>query len=113
MRLMAGRVGQSLPAGNEGAGLVVRTGSSEAARALEGKTVAAIGGAMYSQFRCVKVDQCLVLPAGTTAAEGASSFVNPLTVLGMVGTMRREGHTALVHTAAASNARSSLAWRRP
>ena len=103
MRLMAARVGQSLPVGNEGAGRVVRTGSSEAARALEGKTVAAVGGGMYSQFRCVKVDQCLVLPPGTTAAEGASSFVNPLTVLGMVGTMRREGHKALVHTAAASN----------
>jgi NADPH2:quinone reductase len=82
---------------------VVRTGSSEAARALEGKTVAAVGGGMYSQFRCVKVDQCLVLPPGTTAAEGASSFVNPLTALGMVATMRREGHKALVHTAAASN----------
>jgi NADPH2:quinone reductase len=65
--------------------------------------VAAIGGAMYSQYRCVKGDQCLVLPEGTTAAEGASSFVNPLTALGMIETMRREGHTALVHTAAASN----------
>jgi NADPH2:quinone reductase len=103
MRVLAGRVGQSLPAGNEGAGLVVRTGSSEAARSLEGRTIAAVGGAMYSQFRCVKVDQCLVLPEGTTATEGASSFVNPLTVLGMVETMRREGHKALVHTAAASN----------
>jgi NADPH2:quinone reductase len=58
---------------------------------------------MYSQYRCVKVDQCLELPAGTTAIEGASSFVNPLTVLGMVETMRREGHKAIVHTAAASN----------
>jgi NADPH2:quinone reductase len=103
MRAMAGRVGQSLPAGNEGAGVVIRAGSSPAAQALKGRTVAAIGGAMYSQYRCVKVDQCLVLPAGTTAAEGASSFVNPLTALGMIETMRREGHTALVHTAAASN----------
>ena len=103
MRLMAGRVGQSLPVGNEGAGLVVRAGSSEAAQALAGRTVAAVGGAMYSQYRCVKVDQCLVLPAGTTAIEGASSFVNPLTVLGMIETMRREGHKAIVHTAAASN----------
>jgi NADPH2:quinone reductase len=62
-----------------------------------------LGGAMYSQFRCVKAGQCLVLPPGTTAADGASCFVNPLTSLGMVETMRREGHTALVHTAAASN----------
>ena len=92
-----------MPVGNEGAGLVVAAGSSSEAQALLGKTVAAAGGAMYSQYRCVKIGQCLVLPAGTSAAEGASCFVNPLTALGMVETMRREGHTALVHTAAASN----------
>ncbi|MEO7399861.1 MAG: NADH oxidase, partial [Polaromonas sp.] len=67
------------------------------------KTVAVMGGAMYAQYRCVKAGQCLVLPEGTTPAEGASCFVNPLTALGMVETMRREGHKALVHTAAASN----------
>ncbi|HEX4448600.1 MAG TPA: zinc-binding dehydrogenase [Polyangiaceae bacterium] len=100
---MAGRLDQSMPVGNEGAGVVVRAGSSPAAQALVGKTVAVLGGAMYSQYRCLKVGQCLPLPAGTTAAEGASCFVNPLTALGMVETMRLEGHTALVHTAAASN----------
>ncbi len=103
MRMMAARVGQSLPVGNEGAGVVIAAGSSPAAQALLGKTVAAIGGAMYSQYRCLHVSQCLPLPAGTTAVDGASCFVNPLTALGMVETMRREGHTALVHTAAASN----------
>jgi NADPH2:quinone reductase len=103
MKGMAARVGQSLPVGNEGAGVVVAAGASAAAQALLGKTVAVLGGAMYAQYRAIKADQCLVLPAGTTAAEGASCFVNPLTALGMVETMRREGHTALVHTAAASN----------
>jgi NADPH:quinone reductase len=103
MRAMAARVGQSLPVGNEGAGVVVRAGSSGVAQTLAGKSVAVIGGAMYSQFRCVKVDNCLPLAPGTTAAEGASSFVNPLTALGIVETMRREGHKAIVHTAAASN----------
>ncbi|MGJ5180356.1 zinc-binding dehydrogenase [Bradyrhizobium oligotrophicum] len=103
MRAMAGRLDESLAVGNEGAGTVVKTGSSEAAKALMGRTVAAIGGAMYSQYRCLKLSECLPLPAGTTAAEGASCFVNPLTSLGMTETMRREGHTALVHTAAASN----------
>jgi NADPH2:quinone reductase len=103
MKAMAGRVGQSLPVGNEGAGVVVAAGDSDAARALLGKTVAVIGGAMYAQYRCIKVEQCLVLPQGSTPAEGASCFVNPLTALGMVETMRREGHKALVHTAAASN----------
>jgi NADPH:quinone reductase len=100
---MAGRLDQSMPVGNEGAGVVIRAGSSVGAQALLGRTVAALGGAMYSQYRCLKVGQCLPLPSGTTATEGASSFVNPLTALGMVETMRREGHTALVHTAAASN----------
>ncbi len=103
MKAMAARLGQSMPAGNEGAGTVVKTGSGAAARALLGRTVAVLGGAMYSQYRTVKADQCLPLPAGTSAAEGASCFVNPLTALGMTETMRREGHRALVHTAAASN----------
>ncbi len=103
MKAMAGRLGQSLPVGNEGAGVVVAAGSGAVAQALLGKTVALLGGAMYAQYRCVKADQCLLLPEGTTPAEGASCFVNPLTALGMVETMRREGHKALVHTAAASN----------
>ena len=103
MPAMAGRLDQSMPIGNEGAGVVVKAGSSPAAQALLGKTVAAIGGAMYSQYRAVAAAQCLELPAGTAPAEGASCFVNPLTSLGMVETMRREGHKALVHTAAASN----------
>ncbi|MFL6827594.1 MAG: zinc-binding dehydrogenase [Bradyrhizobium sp.] len=103
MKAMAGRLDESMPVGNEGAGVVVKTGSSDSAKALMGKTVAMIGGAMYSQYRCLKVAECLPLPAGTTPAEGASCFVNPLTSLGMTETMRREGHKALVHTAAASN----------
>src|SRR5262245_55198967 len=102
-RGLAGRMDQSLPVGNEGAGVVVRAGSSDRARALMGRTVAILGGAMYAQFRTVKASQCLVLPDGTTPTQGASCFVNPLTALGMVETMRMEGHSALVHTAAASN----------
>jgi NADPH:quinone reductase-like Zn-dependent oxidoreductase len=103
MRAMAGRLDESMPVGNEGAGVVVKTGSSEAAKALMGKTVAMIGGAMYAQYRTMRAGDCVVLPDGITPAEGASCFVNPLTSLGMVETMRREGHKALVHTAAASN----------
>ena len=103
MKAMAGRLDESMPVGNEGAGVVVKAGASDAAQTLLGKTVAMIGGAMYAQYRCLKAADCLVLPAGTTPTEGASCFVNPLTSLGMVETMRREGHKALVHTAAASN----------
>jgi NADPH:quinone reductase-like Zn-dependent oxidoreductase len=100
---LAARLDQSMPVGNEGAGTVIAAGSSEAAQALMGKTVSMIGGAMYAQYRLLKATDCQPLPAGTTAAEGASWFVNPLTALGMTETMKREGHKALVHTAAASN----------
>ena len=103
LKNLAGRLDQPMPVGNEAAGVVVKAGTSPAAQALMGKTVAIIGGGMYTQYRSVKAVTCLVLPEGTTPAEGASWFVNPLTALGMVATMRAEGHTALVHTAAASN----------
>jgi len=103
VQAMGARIDISMPVGNEGAGVVVEGGSSQDAQGLVGKTVAVLGGAMYSQYRCVKVNQCLVLPDGASTADGASCFVNPLTALGMIGTMRREGHKALVHTAAASN----------
>ncbi|HJQ57856.1 MAG TPA: zinc-binding dehydrogenase [Vineibacter sp.] len=100
---LGARIDQSMPVGNEGAGTVIATGVSDAARALAGKTVSMIGGGMYAQYRVLKVGECQELPAGTTAAEGASWFVNPLTALGMTETMKRESHKALVHTAAASN----------
>ncbi|MGO9935370.1 MAG: zinc-binding dehydrogenase [Steroidobacteraceae bacterium] len=103
LQAMSARIDIPMPVGNEGAGVVIDAGKSDAAQALLGKTVAVLGGAMYSQYRCLNVNQCLILPPGTSAAEGASCFVNPLTALGMVGTMQREGHKALVHTAAASN----------
>src|SRR5882672_9092782 len=100
---LAARLDQSMPVGNEGAGTVIKAGSSEAAQKLMGKTVSMIGGAMYAQYRLLKASDCQPLPEGTTAADGASWFVNPLTALGMTETMKREGHKALVHTAAASN----------
>jgi NADPH:quinone reductase-like Zn-dependent oxidoreductase len=102
-RSLAARVGKSLPVGNEGAGTVVGAGTSTEAQSLLGRTVAVAGGSMYSQYRAVSVSSCLALPPGTSAKEGASSFVNPLTALGMFETMRREGHRGLVHTASASN----------
>lgn len=97
------RLDQAMPVGNEGAGVVIAAGSDPAAQALMGKTVALLGGAMYAQYRTVRAADVLPLPAGATAKDGASCFVNPLTALGMVETMRAEGHTGLVHTAAASN----------
>jgi NADPH2:quinone reductase len=103
MKGMAARLDESMPVGNEGAGVVVAAGSSPAAQALLGKTVAVLGGAMYTQLRVMPAEQCLLLPEGATPADGASWFVNPLPALGMVAPMRSEGHTALVHTAAASN----------
>ena len=102
-RALSARAGVDLPVGNEGAGEVVAAGQSPAAQALIGKTVALAGGGFYAQYRKVRAADCMIVPDGTSAEEGASSYVNPLTALGMVGTMKREGYTGLVHTAAASN----------
>jgi NADPH:quinone reductase-like Zn-dependent oxidoreductase len=101
MPAMAARLDQSMKVGNEGAGVVVDAGAN--AKALVGKTVALVGGAMFAQLRTTHSIGATVLPEGVTAAQGAASFVNPLTALGMIETMKREGHTALVHTAAASS----------
>jgi NADPH:quinone reductase-like Zn-dependent oxidoreductase len=97
------RLDQVLPIGNEGAGVVIAAGDSKAAQALMGKTVAILTGGVYAQYCCVPAQACLVHNDGTTAMNAATSFVNPLTALGMVETMRMEGHSALVHTAAASS----------
>ena len=100
---VAARAGQALPVGNEGGGIVVEAGSGELAQSLMGKTVGILGGAMYTQYRVIKAKQCLAMHDGVTPAESASCFVNPLTALGMVETMKTEGFSALCHTAAASN----------
>ena len=101
MGSMKPRLDQSMQAGNEGAGVIVDAG--ENVKELIGKTVGLAGGAMYSQYRCVPAASCLVMDEGTSPAEAASSFVNPLTALSFIETMKMENHTALVHTAAASN----------
>ena len=103
MRFMAGRIGQALPIGNEGCGVVVAAGASPEAQGLMGKTVALIGGEIYAQYRCLAAQMCMPLPEGTAPEDGASCFVNPLTSLGFVETMKLEGYKAIVHAAAASN----------
>ena len=100
--LAGDRIGLSLGLGYEAAGVVIIAGASEAAQALLGKTVAVFGGGMLAQYCSAKAADCLLLPEGITPAEGAVAHVNPLTALGIVETVRREGHSALVHTAAAS-----------
>ena len=101
MAAMTARLDQSMPVGNEGGGVVVDAGAN--AKHLIGKTVGVAGGAMYSQYRCVPANSCLVMDDGTSSSEAASSFVNPLTALAFVETMRLENHSALLNTAAASN----------
>jgi len=103
MRAMAGRIGEALPIGNEGCGVVVQAGASAEAQALMGRTVALIGGEIYAEYRCLPAAMCMLLPDGTDAKDGASCFVNPLTSLAFTEVMRSEGHKAIVHTAAASN----------
>lgn len=95
------RIDKQIAVGNEGAGTVVIAG--EGAEHLMGKRVAAFAGGMYAEYRLLKASDCIVLPEDATSAEGAAAFVNPLTALGMVETMRREGHKGIVHTTAASN----------
>jgi len=108
-RMVAGRVGAKLSAGNEGAGVVVAAGASDAAQALMGRTVTLVGGMMYRTHRVMKARDALPLPEGADASEGASLFVNPMTAQGFLDTMRGEGHSAIVHTAAASNLGQMLA----
>ena len=103
MRAMRGRIGQSLPVGSEGAGIVIAAGSRPAAQALLGKRVTCLAGEMFGEYRTLDVSMCMALPDGISAEEGAASYINPLTSLSFVETMRSEGHAALVHTAAASN----------
>ena len=101
MGAMKPRIDQSMPVGNEGSGVVVDAGTN--AKEFIGKTVGLAGGSMYSLYRCVPAANCLVMEEGTSPAEAASSFVNPLTALAFIETMKMENHTAIVHTAAASN----------
>ena len=101
MGAMKPRINESMPVGNEGSGIVIDAGAN--AKELIGKTVGLAGGSMYSQYRCVPAANCLVMEEGTSPAEAASSFVNPLTALAFIETMKMENHTAIVHTAAASN----------
>lgn len=103
MRAMGGRIGEALAIGNEGCGTVVAAGDLPEAQALLGKTVALIGGEIYAEYRCLPAQMCMVLPDGTDPKDGASCFVNPLTSLAFTETMKAEGHSAIVHTAAASN----------
>ena len=101
MGAMKPRLDESMQVGNEGSGVIVDAGVN--AKDLIGKTVGLAGGSMYSQYRCVPAASCLVMNDGTSSSEAASSFVNPLTALAFIETMKMENHTAIVHTAAASN----------
>ena len=101
MGAMEPRLNKPMPVGNEGSGVVIEAGAN--AQELLGKVVSVVGGGMYTQYRCLPAASCMVMNEGTEPRDCASSFVNPLTALGMVETMKMEGHTALVHTAAASN----------
>ncbi|ANC53191.1 NADH oxidase [Brevundimonas sp. GW460-12-10-14-LB2] len=98
---MAGRINQSLPVGNEGAGTVIAAGDQ--AKDWIGRRVGVIGGGMYADLRKIRTRDALPLPEGVTAAQGAALTVNPMTALGFVETARAEGHSAIVHTAAASS----------
>ena len=98
---VAARIGVSSAVGNEGAGTVVAAG--EDAMDWIGRRVGMVGGGMYADLRKIRTREALALPDGVTVAQGAALTVNPMTALGFVETARAEGHTAIVHTAAASS----------
>ncbi|MEO1043743.1 MAG: zinc-binding dehydrogenase [Pseudomonadota bacterium] len=100
--MYAPRLDQPLTVGNEGAGIVVAAGSPDH-EGMIGRAVAFATGDLYSDYCVVPVPVAIPLPDGVSPREGASSFVNPMTALSMTEVMRREGHKALIHTAAASN----------
>ena len=102
-RAMKARHGMAMPAGNECAGTVVAAGDDPAARALLGKRVACVPGTAYATYALADARMAMPLADGVSAEQGASSFVNPMTALGFVETMKLEGFTGLVHAAAASN----------
>ena len=102
-RAMKGRHGVSLPVGNECAGTVIAAGESPAAQALLGKQVGCVPGTAFATHAVADAQMAIVLPDDASAEQGASCFVNPMTALGFVETMKRDGFTGIVHTAAASN----------
>ena len=98
-RAMKARHGMAMPAGNEAAGTVVAAGAG--AEALMGKRVACVPGSAYASY--AYADAAMCMPVEASAAQAASSFVNPMTALGFVETMKLEGFTGIIHAAAASN----------
>ena len=98
---IAGRVGQPLPVGIEGAGIVVAAGAN--VKSLEGRRVGLFGQGMFADYCRVAASAVFPLPSHVTSADAAAMFVNPMTALGFVETARRGGHRAIIHTAAASN----------
>jgi NADPH:quinone reductase-like Zn-dependent oxidoreductase len=102
-RLRAGRFGQALNAGLEGAGTVIAAGKG--AEEFEGRAVALLSltAGTFGQYVTIDATECAALPDGVSTREGAALFCNPLTALAIAETVRLEGGHALIHTAAASN----------
>lgn len=103
MRALGARVGDPMPIGNEGAGTVIAAGEDPAAQALLGKQVTGFPGAAFATHALSDAAAWMVLPDSVTPEQGAAAFVNPMTALGFVETMKLEGFTGIVHAAAASN----------
>lgn len=100
-RAMKARHGLAMPAGNEAAGIVVAAG--EGAEHLMGKRIACVPGTAYGTYAIAEARMAFAVDDSVTAEQAASSFVNPMTALGFVETMKLEGYKGIVHAAAASN----------
>jgi NADPH:quinone reductase-like Zn-dependent oxidoreductase len=94
--------------GGEGSGEVVAAGPGFMARYFLGKRVACTGwgtgGGIWSEYvvKSVKGD-VLSLNKGLPLEQGAMSFINPLTASAFIDISKKDGHKAIVLTAAASS----------
>ncbi|HKD15711.1 MAG TPA: zinc-binding dehydrogenase [Candidatus Angelobacter sp.] len=101
---------KSLPAvpGFEGSGTVVEAGPGMLPRFLKGKRVACaaadpkISGGMWAEYVVTSAKICIPLQKNVDLEQAAAMLVNPFTAWALMDMARRDGHRAVVQTAAAS-----------
>lgn len=99
----AGRFDMPLPVGLAGSGTVVAAGDNAQSWLGQRVTALSLSLGFFSQYCKVTTAECAILPDNVSFEEAADVFCNPMTALGIVETVKLEGHAAFIHTAAASN----------
>lgn len=102
------RVKKTLPAipGFEGSGTVVAAGRGMLARFMLGRRVACAapegGDGTWAEYMVTSAMTCIPLRRDLSLEQGALFIVNPLTACSLMAEAAREGHRAIIQTAAAS-----------